>query len=109
MRVQAVAVSAPTTPPPATPPPAPAATDRSTPPTPEAEAYDQLVRVAGVDWRNEEFLTAGNNFADTVLTDALLVAEGILEPAVAACWESRRWSTTSLVRSQATSASTWPC
>jgi hypothetical protein len=31
------------------------------------EAYDQLVRIAGVDWLNERFLTAANGFADTVI------------------------------------------
>ena len=31
------------------------------------EAYDQLVRIAGVDWLNEEFLTSANGFADTVI------------------------------------------
>lgn len=31
------------------------------------EAYDQLVRIAGVDWLNQEFLTAENGFADTVI------------------------------------------
>lgn len=31
------------------------------------EAYDQLVRIAGVDWLNGEFLTAGNGFVDTVI------------------------------------------
>jgi hypothetical protein len=31
------------------------------------EAYDQLVRIAGVDWLNERFLTAANGFGDTVI------------------------------------------
>ena len=31
------------------------------------EAYDQLVRIAGVDWLNEQFLTAANGFGDTVI------------------------------------------
>lgn len=31
------------------------------------EAYDLLVRIAGVDWLNEEFLTEANGFPDTVI------------------------------------------
>jgi hypothetical protein len=31
------------------------------------DAYDRLVQIAGVDWLNDEFLTAENGFPDTVI------------------------------------------
>ena len=54
------------------------------------EAYDQLVRIAGVDWLNDQFLTAANGFGDTVIQRSFTGWGVDVSPAMTVVEDGRR-------------------
>ena len=53
------------------------------------EAYDRLLKIAGVDWLNEEFLTPANGFGDTVIQRSY-TGWGVDSPAMTIVEDGRR-------------------